>query len=263
MILRFCLLSGSLGLLLLTGCKRQPLTRSDRPPADTTTTARPPEFSVQELDFNYLTAKSKLSFKSKDQDIKNANISIRMRKDSLIWFTVSQLGLTGARGLVTRDSVTVVNILQREIYRYSFAELSKKFGIDLSYNLLQSLIVGNLPIKRSRRDRVSKERDYFLLKQDEGKIMVDNYVGERDRKLKRLQVKEQTTNNSLKMEYDDFTALNNFLFPYSNLITVDYQSSEDRQFYQTLIQIKHQKVDLTVQPLSFPFSIPSKYARKN
>lgn len=261
MILRFCLLTGGLGLLLLTGCKRQPLTRTD-PPKSTADTTRSPEFSVQELDFKYLTAKSKLSFQSKDQDIKNANITIRMRKDSLIWFSVGQLGLTGARGLITRDSITIVNVLQREIYQFGFAELGKKFGIELNYNLLQSLIVGNLPIKRSRRDRVLRERDYFLLKQDEGKILVDNYVGERDRKLKRLQVKEQTTNNSLKMEYDDFAALNNFLFPYSNLITVDYQSNEDQRFYQTLIQIKHQKVDLTEQPLSFPFSIPSKYARK-
>ncbi len=260
MTLRHCLLAAGLGLLLV-GCKRPPV-RSDSGSATDSTTAKNPDFSVQELDFKYLTAKSKVSFKSKEQDIKNASVTIRMKKDSLIWFTVGQLGLTGARGLITRDSVTIVNILQREVYQYSFAELSEKFGVELNYNLLQSLIVGNLPVKRSRRDRVSNERDFFLLRQDEGKIMVDNYIGRRDRKLKKLEVKEQATSNALKLEFEDFTALNSFLFPYTSLITLDYKSSADQQSYQTLIQFKHQKVDLPDEAPGFPFSIPSRYERK-
>ncbi|MBC7890969.1 MAG: DUF4292 domain-containing protein [Sphingobacteriaceae bacterium] len=260
MTFRFSLLALLAVVLATAACKRPP--SRPAPTADTTSATRSSDFSVQELDFRYLTAKSKLSFKSKEQDIKNASVTIRMKKDSLIWFTVGQLGLTGARGLISRDSVVIVNVLQREVYAFNFAELSQKFGVELNYNLLQSLLVGNLPVERRRRDRVSKLRDYFLLKQDDGKIMVDNYIGERDRKLKKLEVKEQTTNNALKLEFEDFSALNNFLFPYSSLITLDYQSKEDRQQYQTLIQIRHQKVDLTEQPLSFPFSIPSKYARK-
>jgi hypothetical protein len=261
MTLRLYLLAAGLSAMVFAGCKRPPV-RSERPGADSTDAAKTPEFNVQEIDFEYLTAKSKLSFKSNDQDIRNASVNIRVRKDSLIWFTVGQLGITGARGLITRDSVTIVNILQREVYQYSFTELSQKFGVDLNYNLIQSVIVGNLPIKRSRRDKVSKGKDYFLLRQDEGKIMVDNYIGERDRKLKKLEVKEQATNTALKLEFEEFTDLNSFLFPYSSLITVDYQSKDTNQQYQTLIQIKHQKVDLTDESPGFPFSIPSRYERK-
>src|SRR5205085_1317429 len=40
--------------------------------------------NVAEIDFRYLTAKSKISFKSRQQDIDNANVGIRVRKDSLI-----------------------------------------------------------------------------------------------------------------------------------------------------------------------------------
>ena len=261
MTLRLYLLAAGLSAMVFAGCKRPPV-RSERPGADSTDAAKTPEFNVQEIDFEYLTAKSKLSFKSNDQDIRNASVNIRVRKDSLIWFTVGQLGITGARGLITRDSVTIVNILQREVYQYSFTELSQKFGVDLNYNLIQSVIVGNLPIKRSRRDKVSKGKDYFLLRHDEGKIMVDNYIGERDRKLKKLEVKEQATNTALKLEFEEFTDLNSFLFPYSSLITVDYQSKDTNQQYQTLIQIKHQKVDLTDESPGFPFSIPSRYERK-
>ena len=39
--------------------------------------------NVENLDFQYLSTKSKISFKSKDQDIDNANVTIRMRKDSV------------------------------------------------------------------------------------------------------------------------------------------------------------------------------------
>ena len=92
-------------------------------------------------------------------------------------------------------------------------------------------------------------------------MLVENYIGENDRKLKRLMVTEQPTKNALRLDYEDFNALNNFLFPYSSLVTLDYKSQADGQFYQTLIQIKHNKVELLDKDPGFPFTIPPKYKR--
>ena len=268
------------------GCRRQPVTRtapvatsparSDssiaaRPlPADSAAAARPisrpgieeARANVAEIDFRYLTAKSKISFKSHREDIDNANVSIRVRKDSVIWLSISKLGIEAVRGMITRDSVRIMDKLHRQYSAYDFPTLSKQFNFDMNFDLLQALIVGNLPLPKRPAQKIKNERDYLLLRQSEGKVMVENYIGEQDRKLKKLMLTEQPTKNTLRLDYDDFTSLNNFLFPYTSLVTLDYKSKTDGQFYQTLLRIKHNKVEMVDKNPGFPFTVPANYQRR-
>lgn len=218
--------------------------------------------NVAEIDFRYLTAKSKISFKSPQQDIDNANINMRVRKDSLIWLSVSKLGIEAVRGLITRDSITIIDKIHNEYTVYDFPTLSRQFNFDMNFDLLQALIVGNLPLPKRPAQKIRNERDHLLLRQSEGKVLVENYIGEQDRKLKKLMVTEQPTKNTLRLDYDDFTSLNTFLFPYTSLLTLDYKSKTDGQFYQTLLRIKHNKVELVDKSPGFPFTIPASYPRR-
>ncbi len=236
------------------------------PPATTPKTPRPgieeARANVAEIDFKFLTAKAKVSFKSKDQDIDNATVNIRVQKDSLIWIAISKIGVEAARVRVDRDSITILDKINNEYTQYDFPALSKRFNFDMNFELLQALIVGNLPLPKQPAQKIKNERDYLLLRQTEGKVLVENYIGEENRKLKKLMVVEQPTKNTLRLDYADFTALNNFLFPYTSLITVDYKSGTDGQFYQTLLRIRHSKVELADKNPGFPFSIPPRYTRR-
>lgn len=278
-------------LLSLAGCHRHRMSHSSSRPAvsdttvavnvgtaptvtDTTQTRSPTkpvvvrpgieeaQANVAEIDFAYLTAKSKLSFKSKDQDIENATVFLRVRKDSLIWLSVRKIGIEAVRALITRDSIVILNTFQKEYSVYDFPMLSKQFNFDMNFNLLQALIVGNLPLPKRPAQKIKNERDYLLLRQSEGKVLVENYIGEDDRKLKKLMLTEQPTKNTLRLDYEDFTMLNSFLFPYTSLVTLDYKSKDDGQFYQTLLKIQHSKVEIVDKSPGFPFSIPAKYQRR-
>lgn len=218
--------------------------------------------NVAEIDFQYLTAKSKISFKSPQQDIDNANINLRVRKDSLIWVSVSKVGIEAVRALITRDSITIIDKIHKEYSVYDFPALSRQFNFNMNFALLQALIVGNLPLPKRPAQKIKNERDHLLLRQSEGKVLVENYIGEQDRKLKKLMVTEQPTKNTLRLDYEDFTSLNNFLFPYTSLVTLDYKSKTDGQFYQTLLRIKHNKVELVDKNPGFPFTIPASYQRR-
>ena len=248
-----------------TSAPTPPVASSASPPASSTAVTRPgieeARANVSEIDFKYLTAKSKLSFKSKTQDISNANLNLRVRKDSAIWISISKVGIEAVRALITRDSVAIMDKLERRYAIYDFPTLSRQFNFDMNFDLLQALIVGNLPLPKRPVQKIKNERDYLLLRQSAGKVLVENYIGENDRKLKRLMVTEQPTKNALRLDYEDFNALNNFLFPYSSLVTLDYKSETDGQFYQTLIRIKHNKVELIDKDPGFPFTIPAKYQR--
>jgi len=270
-------------LVLLSSCKRQRQKSIDTLPQDSTVVkvdtvsipkndtiaydnptveAEELKVKVEDIDFKYLIAKSKISFKSKDQDIDNANVTMRMRKDSLLWLQVVVGPIEAMRALITRDSIKIIDRYSKTYYLYDFSTLSKKFDFQLSFDLIQSILVGNMPIPKKQGDRFKREKDFFMLRQEEGKIMVENYIGEQNRRLKKLMLTEQPTKNSLTLDYEDFTQLNNYLFPYSSLMQLDYESKDDKKRYQTVFRIKHQKVELSEKPLTFPFSIPSRFERK-
>lgn len=280
--LSFC--SALISIALLSACHRQRQKNTGQSTTDTLavvqadTLSRPKKDSIavikpsseaedikvniENVDFKYLTAKSKISFKSKDQDIDNANVSIRMRKDSVLWLQIVVGPIEVVRGLITRDSIQIIDRHNKAYYQYDFASLSQKFNFQLSFDLIQSILVGNMPIPKKPGEKFKKENDYFMLRQNEGKISLENYIGEQNRRLKKLLVTEQPSKNSLTLNYEDFTHLNNYLFPYTSLIQLDYESKQDQQRYQTVFRIKHQKVELSEKTLTFPFSIPAKYDKK-
>jgi hypothetical protein len=211
---------------------------------------------IDEIDFKYLKAKSKIAI-VKDGKTDNVGANIRMKKDSIIWLSVT-FGVFGevARALITRDSAFISAInqknLKKEYHKYSFAELSQEYNFDLNFNIIQSAIIGSQPVKK--KYKLSKDKGFFLLKQKEGQVTIDNYVGEVDRKLKKVMLEDELpTKRKMTLDFEDFTTLNQYLFPYTSVLTLDVQSPDDQKFYQTLIQLKHTKVELLEQPLEFPF----------
>lgn len=212
----------------------------------------------EELNFNYLKAKSKVSWKtSNNQD--NYTVDIRVKKDSVIWVNVSVAMITGATGLFTKDRMQFYHKINNEYFDLTYDSLSVLMGFKIDYNILQSLIVGNQPFKKNN-SRVIRENDNFVFKQEEGQIKIDNFVGP-NRKLKKLLVSDEPSNNKLVMDYEDFSTINQLLFPFSSSITLDVKNKEN-QIKQTIISIKYSKVELLDTPLQFPFRVPEKLLKK-
>ena len=192
---------------------------------------------IDEIDFKYLKAKSKIAI-VKDGKTDNVGANIRIKKDSIIWLSVTY-GVFGevARALITKDSTFISAInqktLKKEYHKYSFAELSQEYNFELNFNIIQSAIIGSQPIKK--KYKLSKDKGFFLLKQKEGRVMIDNYVGEVDRKLKKVMLEDELpTKRKMTLDFEDFTTLNQYLFPYTSVLTLDVQSPDDQKFYQTL-----------------------------
>jgi Domain of unknown function (DUF4292) len=219
---------------------------------------------INEIDFEYFSSTSKIRYKTAT-DNQNAQINFRIKKDSLIWFSISGFGIEAVRGIISQDSILAIDKLHREYYKFDFQTLSANFNFDLNYDIIQSLVLGNMPIKKKGKTKyVKRENDYYLLHQADGKVLIDNYIGEHNRKLKKLQLtKEEQAENKLTMTFDDFQKINEHVFPYESLITVDYKSQKDQKFYETLIELKHKKVEFSTQSIGFPFSIPKNYTPKN
>src|ERR1700746_3695342 len=63
------------------------------------------KFIVKEIDFKYFSSKAKSNFKDEKENV-NASVHIRMKKDSVIWMSITPgLGIEALRVLIRPDSV--------------------------------------------------------------------------------------------------------------------------------------------------------------
>ncbi|MEY2895134.1 MAG: hypothetical protein RIS42_853 [Bacteroidota bacterium] len=214
--------------------------------------------AADDLSFSYLKAKSRVAWKS-GNNTDNYAVDIRVKKDSIIWVNISQAGLTGATGLFSQDRVQFYQKISGEYYNLTYDSLSTMMGFRIDYRMIQSLIVGNQPFKKNN-SRVIRENENIIIKQDSGRIKIDNMVGP-NRKLKKLLVRDEPSSNKLTLDFEEFTNLNQVIFPFSSQITLDVKNKEDKRV-TTVIQIKYSKVELLETPLGFPFRIPAKFLKK-
>jgi hypothetical protein len=215
---------------------------------------------IQQLKFDYLSIKSKIELQEPHKTTKVTAL-LRMRQDSLIWFNLSgALGVQGMRGLITRDSVYIINRVESQYSIYSFEDVSREFNFPIDFALIQSMIIGNMPKPNDIDQYVKRERGKYMVRQNIDEIQIDNYIDETNMKLVEVRVKEASTNNELKLLYKDFRVLNNQAFPYSAFVSLIHFNEFGQ--LETQMTIEHNRVEDPGKDLKFPFNIPNKYVRK-
>ena len=215
---------------------------------------------IQQLDFDYLSIKSKIEL-HEPHKITKFTALVRIKKDSIIWFNLSgALGVQGMRGIVTEDSVFMINRVAKEYSIYTFTDVNEEFNFPIDFALLQSMIVGNMPKPNEPDQSVKHEGKKYIVKQSINEILIDNYIDDSNMKLVEVEVTEKKTDNSLKLLYKDFREINNQAFPFSAFISLIHHNEFGQ--LETQMTIDHSRVEAPEKELKFPFNIPDKYARK-
>ena len=221
------------------------------------------ELIVDEASFDYFSGKANMYFidESRKKDIKT-QATIRMRKDSVIWINLKAAGgvIQGGKALINRDSISIVNDVDNEYYIFTYEDLSKEFGFELNYSIIQSAALGNLIMLRNNEDDVDKVKDFFLLKQESGTVTISNFINDKTMKLEKLVMRESESKNTLTINYSNFQLVGEKVFPYNGSIDLVYKTLSG--ILNTSIGIEYSKADMGDKELNFKFNIPKKYAKK-
>ena len=218
------------------------------------------EMKIDSFQFDYFSSKTKFKYKDGDEKLK-ATANIRIKKDSIIWLSLTPgLGIEAARAKITQDSLILIDRVNKKVLRYSFQNLSEAFNFDINYNLLQSVVIGDLPIARLSADMVDKQANHFLMTQNRGDLTVENTIGLKTRKLEDIKAVSSKSDATLEVKYGDFKLVDEYAFAHKTLLVLKYIKDAEKR--STDIDIEHNRAQIEKKPLKFPFNIPKRYERK-
>ncbi len=236
--------------MLLLSCSKKVLPTIPPPPST---------LEIQEIDFEYFHGKARMVFRDekKERDVK---AHIRIRKDSVIWMTFSVIGVQGGKALINKDSITIVSTLEKEVSVFDYRELTKRFNFEVNYQTIQSAILGNLISPRQEEDKITQGPSFNVLEQQRGTVNIKNYINAASRKLERVEMKEENTNNSITLNYSDFQPVGDKIYPFHGAATIFYKTPKG--ILNMTITLEYNKAEVGDKELKFPFNIPRKYDRR-
>ena len=208
------------------------------------------------IGFNTFSAKIKVKYVGQETD-QNATAYLKMRKDSIILIQlVGPLGIVGLQAKITKDSVILVNKIDKYVQRRSIDYVTDVTDIPFDYTTLQDLIIGN-PIFISKNVVSYKSSNTQLLV-----LMIGGFF-------KNLITLETSDYKPLHSKLDDVDAQRNRTcdITYSNYETKgDYHFATNRSIsvsekFKLDIYLDFKQYSFN-EPLNFSFTIPKNYKLK-
>jgi len=210
-----------------------------------------------------------------DNDTSHESISgvVRMRKDSIIWMTVSELGVyTALHAKLDADSVMYIDHYHGEYFKGTYDYLDTLLREDVDFDLIQSVMVGNslefyndtakmnayydgkegdyvLSTVRKRRYKRLRRNKILHTRNDAQLIWMDAT----DFHIKKIKLEDFVTHHTFEASYDDFQKGDSAsTFP----MHIHYEINTGKKIIK--IDLKYKKVNFTNSE-SIPFIIPKKY----
>jgi len=221
--------------------------------------------------FQFETLSMKASVKSRIKgDKKSFKASIRIRKDSAIWSTISFAGKPIATFIISQDSVKYMNRLTKEYLISSSKNLVYFIDSGLNYNSIQDILVGN-PIGYDKEQKYDSKVDsafYQLSSMNNRKIKKAIQLGAKSKvqyayqywmSPQDYQINKQIVNNiwdstSIQIQYSQYLDIEGQNFPEKESIMI--KTPDDR----ATMELNFSKIKLN-KALTFPFRISDKYTR--
>lgn len=221
-----------------------------------------------ELKFDWLSAKFSAEYKNKETETSFGG-QIRIRRDSLIWITLSpMMGIEVVRLAITQDSIRFMNRMNNTYFIGDYNYLNEFLNTNIDFDILQAFLIGrDLSFYENDQFRSSvdgrlyklstverhKLKKYVKTSEEALKVFIQNiWLDPESFKIMRADVKE-VKRDKIRLEavYRKFEPIQGQLFP----MEMDYTIYADNNLAVRAV-FSRVVVD---EPQQFPFKIPSSF----
>jgi len=211
------------------------------------------------IDYKTFNAKIKVQYEDANGKKPDVTAVVRIVKDSAIWVSLSAtiLNIEVYRMLITRDSVILMNIQDKEVQYRSLDYLQDVTQIPFDYKTIQDILIGN-PIFLDSSAIVSyKKADTKILISTLGQFFKNLLTISADNDVllhSKLDDVDVSRNRTADITYDDFESKDGITFSTYREITVSEKNRLD-------IRMNYKSYEFN-KDLSVTFKVPKNYKRK-
>jgi hypothetical protein len=222
-----------------------------------------------ELRYDWFTAKFSADYENNGNE-NSFSGQIRIRKDSLIWISLTPLlGIEAVRLMISQDSVKLINRLNDTYFIGDYDYVNRFLNTNIDFDLLQAFLLGNdlqyyengkfravvdgQEYKLSTSER-GKLRKYVKSSSEKLKIFIQNiWLNPVTFKITHTDVKEIGKDNiKLESSYGEFEQVEGQLFPKKMEYII-------RAGNTIRVKAEFSRMGINV-PQQFPFKVPSKFS---
>ncbi|RYY49805.1 MAG: DUF4292 domain-containing protein [Chitinophagaceae bacterium] len=208
-------------------------------------------------DFETFSAKIKVDVEAKD-NVPELTANLRMIKDSVIWVSLQAtfLNIEAYRVRITKDSVILLNKLEKEVQYRSLDYLQEVTQIPFDFKTIQDMLIGN-PVFFSDTMATVKRKDDQVLVYAVGNLFKNLLTirgANSQLEHSKLDDIDVNRNRTASISYNDYEIINGKPFSNRRQIIVTEKNRID-------IKLNFKQVEFNKE-LSVAFSVPKNYKRK-
>lgn len=216
--------------------------------------------NANRVTYKTFTAELKMDYEDdKGKKMNNLGVNIRMQYDSVIWIRISgPLNVEGARVLVTKDSIKIVNRLEGTVTLRSADEAQELLKLSMDFATLQDLIVGNPVFLSDSITNIITTQSVISFASVQERltslfnVFADDYV------LQQCKITEKDNDSATprtgELTYGDHKTVSGRKFAFQRRIY-----AEDKSVVKVALDFKKVEFD---NAQTFPFPVPSRYTRQ-
>ncbi len=231
-----------------------PPAKAVQPAADTFFDHTFSMLQLQQLQFNQFSMRCKVDYDdgSFRQDF---TANIRIRKDSLIWLSLTGLfGIEGARMVIRQDSVFLMNKLTREYLARPASYLQQIIPLSSGYDALQNLLLGQMVNVEPSERRIFEADSFLVVNFQNQKLRQTATLHRQNYTALELLLADQQLKQDLKITFGDYRDLSGKAFAFQRFIEVN------RGAQKMKLNMEVQRYTIN-EPLTFPFEVNDSYKR--
>lgn len=198
--------------------------------------------------------KAKLKFKQEDFTLRG-DANIRIEKDEKIWISIApKLGVQveAVRALITPDSIKILDKFNKTFYAERFEYIQRFIDYPLSFEDLQTLILGG-SLEKALFNEAGTKFGYHLISSDDCSL----YLNPNDYTIYQMHLNDLVNNQKLTAVFNEYEELEK-KYAFSN--QRDYDIEAEGKTYELDLQFSKVKVD---KPVEMPFNVKKSYKKGN
>jgi len=210
------------------------------------------EYDPSYAQYGFLDAKAKIVVEEESGKITRGTLSLRAKKDSILWFTISPgMGMEAIRGLITKEKIQIKDRIGKGDVNMSFKEFETIYGLKLSLDLFQNLLWANPPHPFDYKDRLLRVGKSFEITQVRDKVRYFSKIDVNHKKLAEMVSNSLDDRGSLLASFSSFQEVHKQALPSKVRYKLAYQLPKGAQ--NTLVHLEWTSINLNSANLSFPF----------